>query len=297
MKNYKISYDKVLGKGAFAQVFPAKHSTIDDEMVVKLMLRKNLDAEAIVGLEAEVMSLRKLNHPNVVKMYDFLEDKRAFYLFMERVQGGELFERIQKKSSYSELEARSLCQQIIEAIKHCHDNDIVHRDIKPENLMMVSPEDDSKIRLVDFGFSCECTTSSLTEVLGTPIYMAPELWLSVPYGKAVDLWSFGIIAYTVLSGYLPFRGSDFNSLTTAILSADVDFESSPWDLISSEAKNFVRGLLNPDQSLRLTATGALQHAWVSCIPELLRICCCCYCWCWCVVQHMTNLFYCLYYLY
>ena len=262
MKNYKISYDKILGKGAFAQVFPAQNNTILDDMVVKLMLRKNLDAEAIVGLEAEVKSLRKLNHPNVVKMYDLLEDKRAFYLFMERVNGGELFDRIEKKSTYNESEARGLCRQILEAIKHCHDNDIVHRDIKPENLMMISPSDDSKIRLVDFGFSCECTTPTLTEVLGTPIYMAPELWLSVPYGKAVDLWSFGVIAYTVLSGHLPFRGDDFHKLTTSILAADIDLVATPWDLISIEAKDFVQKLMDSDQNTRMTAAEALNHPWV-----------------------------------
>ena len=121
--------------------------------------------------------------------------QQSFYI------GGELFDRITKKTFYSEHDARELCKIILSAIKHLHDREIVHRDLKPENLLLNKKDDDTDIKVVDFGF-CEYVHDGkmLYGTLGTPMYMAPEIWFNEPYGKPVDMWSFGVITYILLAG-------------------------------------------------------------------------------------------------
>ncbi|KAJ1402431.1 kinase-like domain-containing protein, partial [Ochromonadaceae sp. CCMP2298] len=144
-----------------------------------------------------------LHHRSVVRSFDFIETPTSrFYVVMEQVQGGELFDRILKKKHYTEKEARDL---VVVLVGHCHDNRIAHRDLKPENLLMTSKEDDADLKLVDFGFAARCEGNSLTNQCGTPAYVAPEIVRKQPHGVGVDMWSFGVILYILLCGYPPFR--------------------------------------------------------------------------------------------
>jgi serine/threonine protein kinase len=269
MKAYKIIYETELGSGAFGQVFPAVRKADGQELVVKVMLRKKLTPETIIGVESEVSVLRELDHPNIVRLYDFIQDRLGFYLFLERINGGELFDRLVKKETYTEAEARRLCKGILLGLEHCHRRNIVHRDIKPQNLLLLSESDDSDVKIVDFGFACKCVEPNLNEGLGTPIYMAPELWRNQEYGKPVDMWAFGVVVYSLLCGSLPFDGEIVEDIKSSILSGGVAFEGAQWMETSAEAKDFIKCLLNANQSVRLGATVALNHDWVS--LYLLRI--------------------------
>lgn len=273
-KQFKIHYDHELGKGAFGQVFPATNKETGEELVVKVMLRKKLTVEDIRSVESEVVALNQLSHRNIVKLYKFIEDRCAFYLFMERVHGGELFERIVKKLVYTEAEARKVCQEILLAIEHCHSHDIVHRDIKPENLLMLSPDNDDQIKLVDFGFACKCEGDStqLTEICGTPLYMAPEIWTKSSYGKPVDMWAFGAVVYCLMCGCLPFAGDTLEEIAAAIDAGGnepMQFVGNEWNGVSDEAKDFISQLLTKDQRTRITAQQALNHSWVSVFSTLV----------------------------
>lgn len=159
-----------------------------DQVAIKCIQRGSHLSEDDVGAivrEASVMS--RLDHPNIVKLVDFMEDYKHFYFVLEYCPGGELFDRLVKKTFYNEEEARDTVRIICDAIKYCHDREIVHRDLKPENLLMTSEDDDANVKIADFGFAATSVGNSLNTACGTPGYVAPELLRSQLYGTAVDM--------------------------------------------------------------------------------------------------------------
>ena len=177
---YKIG--EVLGEGGYS-VVKAGVSNIDGRKVaVKIITRKDLTEADDESLRQEVAILGKLNHPNITRLVDFFEEEQYYYVVLEYLDGGELFDRIVKKTFYSEKEARDLVFTVLKAIKFCHDQHIVHRDLKPENLLLASKNDDSNIKLADFGFATYAEGLSITSQCGTPGYIAPEILKSKPYG-------------------------------------------------------------------------------------------------------------------
>ncbi|KAH8049594.1 serine/threonine kinase [Aureococcus anophagefferens] len=221
----------------------------------------NLDDEA--ALLQEVNILQKLDHPNIVKLHAFFDEPTMFYLVMDLIEGGELFERIAQKEFYSEKEARDLILILLQTIKYCHDLGIVHRDLKPENLLCVSYDDDSSIKLCDFGFAAKLTgTRSLHQLCGTPGYVAPEILNRQPYGKEVDMWSIGVLTYILLGGYPPFYDDDHEQLYERIKAGVYEFHDDFWCKISYEAKDFINALLTVDPDARGAASDVLQHPWI-----------------------------------
>jgi serine/threonine protein kinase len=259
---YKICYDREIGKGLSGSVYVATKKFDETESAVKIIKRASLSNDSIQSIANEIGALKILNHPNIVKLYDVFEDRRCFYIVMELIRGGELFDRITRKIYYLEKDARELCKIILSAIKHCHDNDIVHRDLKPENLMMASETNDTDVRIVDFGFAVRDNGSNLNGVMGSPLYMAPEIWRGETYGKGVDMWAFGVIAYILLCGYAPFNHENQDKLARLIKSGKYEFHSDHWKNVSEEAKEFVSHILQVDVSTRLTVDQALHHKWV-----------------------------------
>jgi calcium/calmodulin-dependent protein kinase I len=182
---------------------------------------------------------------------------------MEILEGGELFDRIVKKSFYNEKDARDLVYILINAIKYCHDRGIVHRDLKPENLLLKSVSDDADIKLADFGFAVRDSDNKLKDKCGTPLYMAPEIFVSETYGKSVDMWSIGVIAYILLGGSPPFHDQKVSRLYKKIINGKYDFNSIYWNSVSNDAKDFISKLLVIDPLKRLTAELAMQHTWLT----------------------------------
>jgi calcium/calmodulin-dependent protein kinase I len=263
--NYSVNYTTVLGKGASAQVYSGVRKADQTASAIKIIYKRNLKSKDVEHIQKEITALRALDNPshkNVIRMYDMYEDRIAFYICEELVSGGELFDRIESKSSYEEAEARRLCVEIMLAIKHCHDHHIVHRDLKPENFMMVSNDDDAHIKLVDFGFAETATENNLTGILGTPMYMAPEIWQDGTYGKPVDMWAMGVLFYIILAGYPPFYDENSAILGKRIVKGVFAFHDEYWMCISSEAKDFISSLLKVDMNQRLTIDQCFQHQWV-----------------------------------
>ncbi|XP_042830245.1 calcium/calmodulin-dependent protein kinase type 1B isoform X2 [Panthera tigris] len=182
---------------------------------------------------------------------------------MELVTGGELFDRIMERGSYTEKDASHLVGQVLGAVSYLHSLGIVHRDLKPENLLYATPFEDSKIMVSDFGLSKIQTGNVLGTACGTPGYVAPELLEQKPYGKAVDVWALGVISYILLCGYPPFYDESDPELFSQILRASYEFDSPFWDDISESAKDFIRHLLERDPQKRFTCQQALQHLWIS----------------------------------
>ena len=182
---------------------------------------------------------------------------------MELQKGGELFDRIVERGSYTEKDASGLVKQILSAVAYMHSKGVVHRDLKPENLLYHSVDDDSKIVLSDFGLSKVECSGIMNTPCGTPGYVAPEVIMQMPYDKSVDVWSIGVISYVLLCGYLPFYDDNDANLFAQILTGKVEFDSPYWDDITDNAKDFVSQLMCVDAEKRLSCEEALKHTWIT----------------------------------
>lgn len=225
--------------------------------------QNNDSATAAAAAANETETGNRLTHPNIVQLYETYEDKSKIYLVMELVTGGELFDRIVEKGSYTEKDASDLIRQILEAVDYMHEQGVVHRDLKPENLLFYSPDDDSKIMISDFGLSKMEDSGIMATACGTPGYVAPEVLAQRPYGKAVDIWSIGVISYILLCGYPPFYDENDANLFAQILKGEFEFDSPYWDDISDSAKDFIRHLMCVNVEKRFTCKQALAHPWIS----------------------------------
>ncbi len=175
---------KVLGEGGYAVVKHGVHKLDQSKVAVKVVKRQAMSTDQETSLRSEVAILRSLQHPNVVRADDFFEERDFFYVIMELITGGELFDRIVKKVCYAEKDARDLAFVLLGAVKYLHDRDIVHRDLKPENLLLTSEHNDADIKVVDFGFASKAASDHcLTAQCGTPGYIAPEILRNEAYGK------------------------------------------------------------------------------------------------------------------
>lgn len=258
----KYELKDVLGTGAFSQVRLAESKESGKMYAIKIIDKKALKGKED-SLENEIRVLKRLDHINVVKLLEAYESRTCVYLVMELVTGGELFDRIVEKGSYSEKDAADLIKQVLSAVAYMHEEGVVHRDLKPENLLYYSPDADSKIMISDFGLSKMEESGVMATACGTPGYVAPEVLAQKPYGKAVDVWSIGVISYILLCGYPPFYDENDANLFAQILKGEFEFDSPYWDDISDEAKDFIRSLMCVNVEHRLTCHTALEHCWIT----------------------------------
>ncbi|XP_066526905.1 calcium/calmodulin-dependent protein kinase type 1D-like [Hoplias malabaricus] len=248
-----------LGSGAFSEVFLVKERKTGKLFAMKCVKKKN---KRDVNLENEIAVLRRIKHENVVGLEDFYESRTHYYLVMQLVSGGELFDRILDRGMYSEKDASLVIRQVLEAVNYLHLNGIVHRDLKPENLLYYSQDENSKIMISDFGLSKMEDNGIMSTACGTPGYVAPEVLAQKPYSKAVDCWSIGVITYILLCGYPPFYEETETRLFSKIMKAQYEFDSPFWDEISESAKDFIRNMMQKNPKLRYTTDQALRHPWI-----------------------------------
>ncbi|XP_034392400.1 calcium/calmodulin-dependent protein kinase IGb [Cyclopterus lumpus] len=248
-----------LGSGAFSEVFMVKEKKTEKLFAMKCVKKKQ---KRDLNLENEITVLRRIKHDNVVGMEDLYESQTHFYLIMQLVSGGELFDRILDRGVYSEKDASSVIQQVLQAVSYLHENGIVHRDLKPENILYYSQEENSKIMISDFGLSKMVDNDIMSTACGTPGYVAPEVLAQKPYSKAVDCWSIGVITYILLCGYPPFYEESETRLFSKIMKAQYEFDSPFWDDISDSAKDFIRNMMQKNPSMRYSTDLALRHPWI-----------------------------------
>jgi len=250
-----------LGTGNFSQVKLGIDKNSKEKVAIKIIDKKRVKHKPEM-LSNEVEILIKMDHPNVIKLLDLFDATEHLYLVMELVTGGELFDRIVERESYSEADAKEVMRQLLSALEYIHANDIVHRDLKPENLLLETEDNDTNIKLSDFGLSKIYEAEFLLKTAcGTPGYVAPEILQASGYGPAIDMWSAGVILYILLCGYPPFYNDNDAVLFESILNAKYHFHSPYWDHISKPAKDLIKALLVIDPAVRLTATQAKDSEW------------------------------------
>nr|XP_046245898.1 MAP/microtubule affinity-regulating kinase 4 isoform X3 [Scatophagus argus] len=212
--NYRLL--KTIGKGNFAKVKLARHIPTGREVAIKIIDKTQLNPTGLQKLFREVRIMKTLKHPNIVQLFEVIETEKTLYLIMEYASGGEVFDYLVAHGRMKEKEARAKFRQIVSAVHYCHQKNIVHRDLKAENLLL---DADSNIKIADFGFSNEFSAGSkLDTFCGSPPYAAPELFQGKKYdGPEVDIWSLGVILYTLVSGSLPFDGQNLKELRERVL--------------------------------------------------------------------------------
>ena len=261
---------KKLGKGGYGKVFQVKNKSTNKLYACKKLSKLNIKNAKKFQNEIEV--LMKMDHPNIVKLYEVFESDNSLYLIMEECYGGELFDRILHRintnNMYTEREACLLMKQIIGAIEYCHNNGIAHRDLKPENLLYLKEgsEEDNPLKIADFGLSQSFNLKKmLTSKVGTSYYVPPEI-LAGNYTEKCDIWSAGIILYILLSGEPPFNGPNDETIFARIKTYKYEFPEQKWSKISVEAKDLLSKMLIQEDK-RLSASQVLQHPWFDIIKN------------------------------
>lgn len=234
-KSYVLARE--LGRGAFSVVKLGVNKQTGDNVAVKIVSTKKIQADELESLHTEIGILTMLNHPNIIKLLEVFDEGSDFYIVTELVQGGELFDRIVSKNSYTEKEARDLIKTLLQTLAYMHETNVVHRDLKPENLLLTREDDDGDIKVADFGFAKRISELVAAEVpCGTPGYVAPEILRGDVYGAEVDIWSLGVICYVLLAGYPPFYDDDQRNLFRKIKEANYHFHADYWSNISTEGR-------------------------------------------------------------
>lgn len=261
---------ETLGKGSFAVVkvgipkdprFP--------KVAVKIIDKKDAQYDKD-SLEQEISIMKRVQHPNCIRLLEVFDEKAKMYLVIDLVTGGELFERIIARGHYSEKDAAQLLYSVCGAIGYLHNLGIVHRDLKPENLLYASNDPASQaydvIKVADFGLAKVIDNPhdrTMSTTCGTPGYVAPEiLEQRGGYGSEVDIWSLGVILYVLLCGFPPFYDENNAELFQQIKTGAYTFPSPYWDGISDLAKDLVKKMIQVEVSKRVTVKQTLEHPWV-----------------------------------
>ncbi|XP_053469590.1 MAP/microtubule affinity-regulating kinase 3 isoform X6 [Ictalurus furcatus] len=254
--NYRLL--KTIGKGNFAKVKLARHILTGREVAIKIIDKTQLNPTSLQKLFREVRIMKILNHPNIVKLFEVIETEKTLYLVMEYASGGEVFDYLVAHGRMKEKEARAKFRQIVSAVQYCHQKHIVHRDLKAENLLL---DADMNIKIADFGFSNEFTLGNkLDTFCGSPPYAAPELFQGKKYdGPEVDVWSLGVILYTLVSGSLPFDGQNLKELRERVLRGKYRI---PF-YMSTDCENLLKRFLVLNPIKRGTLEQIMKDRWIN----------------------------------
>ena len=260
-KKYLIIGD--LGHGSYGQVKKVRHKELNEIRALKITSKKTTTSKI------EIDILRKISHPNITNIFEIYEDSRKYYILMEFLHGGELFEAITSSGSFNELSAAKIMKQLLNAVNYLHSNHIVHRDLKPENIMLTEePKDGNyQIKLIDFGAaSTFIPGKKISKFIGTSYYIAPEV-LKENYDEKCDVWSCGVILYILLCGFPPFNGNTNLDIYHNIRTKNPSFGGEEWEDISKDAIDLIKNMLNKNPSKRFSAEMCLNHRWFKILED------------------------------
>ena len=264
-------YDELnmLGEGAYGKVVKVRHKVSKVLRAMKIINKDKmaLGSEEEEALINEINVVKSLDHPNIMKVYEFFNKDNSLYIISELLSGGELLDKINEAGSLKEDVSSFLMKQIFSAVDFCHQKGIIHRDLKPENILIESEEEANKefftVKIIDFGTSGKLKSGEMFNLtVGTPLYVSPEV-LKNKYNEKCDMWSCGVIMYMMLSGNPPFKGDNDEEIYQAVKEGKYNFDDEKWDEISGDAKDLIKNLLIKDMNKRYSAKKALSHPWIT----------------------------------
>ena len=271
---------KKIGEGAYGKIYKVRNKQSGDIRAMKQITKNKIPD--ITKFQTEIKILSMVDHPNIVRLFEVIEDDKYFNLLQELCTGGELYKKYQT-TQLKEKEIAKIFNQIMSAVAYCHDKGIVHRDLKLENILFASEEPDSPIKIIDFGFSVllgkkpnlkneekekNSDSSDLKKFgfrrmkskVGTLYYISPEI-IKGNYDEKCDIWACGVILYILLCGYPPFSGNTDKEVYNLITQIKFDFDKEKWKNISKYAKDLIKNMLTPAKN-RYTAKQVLSCKWL-----------------------------------
>lgn len=260
IENYKLL--RPLEQGKFGVVFLGKHLLTGEKVAIKVIDKLQHKQRTLDEIKREAEIIKRLDHPNIIKVNQIIDTEKVFYIIMEYASNGDLFHRLDL-GRMDENEAREKFSQILLAVRYCHDvQNVIHRDLKPDNVLFDSQYN---IKIADFGLSEEFTPGELLNTFcGTPEYMAPEVFKGQKFdGPKVDVWSLGIMLYEMLTATIPFPGSDWPQIIERVLRGKY-YEP---EYLSEKCKDLIRKMLVLDPSKRATLNEVLEHDWIKSMTD------------------------------
>ena len=271
---------KEITRGTYSKIYTVQNKSNLKIYICKEILKTKVSD--LLKFKNEINVLSKMDHPNIIRLYEIFEDDRHISLIMEFCTGGELFKKIQERAeqdkAFSEKEAAVIFKQLMSAVSYCHSQGICHRDLKPENIIFANKNEDSPIKIIDFGLSKifgelkplmkgnKIEKNIMNARVGTAYYMSPEV-LQGNYDNKCDIWSCGVILYILLCGYPPFDGETEHEVFKAINRKKFSFPEDEWKNISDDAKDLIKHMIC-DADKRYNADNVLNHQWVEkCAPN------------------------------
>ncbi|XP_078054914.1 serine/threonine-protein kinase NIM1-like [Mustelus asterias] len=246
-----------IGIGNFSKVKLGIHCLTKEKVAIKIMDKKHLSHKSHQPFMSEVQCMEQLNHPNVIRLYEMLETQSRLYLVLEYADGGDLFTKVSMHGRLLEYECKFIFVQIISAVKHMHENNVIHRDLKAENVFYSGT---NCVKVGDFGFSALCPLSEpLNICCGSPPYAAPELFQEKSYfGIYVDIWALGILLYFMVTGTLPFRAENIRKLKKCVLLGSYTIPA----YVSEPCQKLIQGILQNIPTNRYTLSNILESPWL-----------------------------------
>lgn len=261
-----VDRKKLLGSGLTSSVRKVVRKSDGKEFALKIIRLDKLQSELVDIIRGEVAVLRMLDHPNIAKLREAYEEPELnLYLVMDLLKGGDLFDRLSKVHHFQEVRAREYVQRMMGAVRYLHEKGICHRDLKLRNFVFADSTPESEIMLIDFGLSQNIENSGerMVDPVGSMLFMAPEIMTEEDYDIKVDLWSMGVIAFTLLVGRPPFFGETDYDVMKKVTRGKYTWPKKANKRVSEEAKKFISKLLVVDPSKRYSAEEALNDAWLS----------------------------------
>lgn len=266
-KTYILS-KKPIGYGAYGEVWICEHIRSKEKRAVKIIEKSWLSSEMLKNRTVleEVEILRALDHPNILKIFEYFEDSKNYYIVMEYCQYGDLLDELHKRDKFDEATASKIMEQVLSGLNYIHTKLVVHRDIKLENILIWSKDKDLDVKIIDFNIATFKTSAKLTKFTGTFYYLAPEV-IEESYDEKCDLWSCGVIMYLLLTGEFPFNGKNREQVLQSINACK--YQQNPaYQTLSALSKDLLSHLLTKSPSSRYSARESLTHPWIETFSPL-----------------------------
>ena len=252
-----------IGYGCYGEVRVCEHIRSKERRAVKIIDKVWVSEEMLENRTVlnEVDILKTLDHPNVLKVYEYFEDERNYYIVMEYCKDGDLYDELKAIGKFDEENAGKIMGQLFSGISYIHRKNVIHRDIKLDNILISDKSKDICIKIIDFNIATFNMGKRLSKITGTPNYIAPEV-IKESYTEKCDMWSCGIIMYLLLSGKFPFKAGGHDELLNKISYGKYNLEHGIWKTISDSAKDLISHLIEKNPSRRFSSKQALEHPWV-----------------------------------